>query len=383
MLAGPAPYDVKSALSSLTDEAVGSFTAMAALTGKATKATTEEMVGTFAGAMAQTVASFKTNGRQMADAIKNIGAVAAANNVPLQEQLAILGQLQTTMPGSEAGTLYKAFIMKASEAGEKLGLSLVDSSGRLKGIILILEEVKGKYPDLSQAAAQVEIKRAFGSDEAVKFLLQVSQGMAALETNIQSVAGAMRTGTAVTEQMAQSMNRDIGARLKLVGQQIGNFSQILGRTLLPMVTTVLTGFSRMVLFFQGLARAAPGLTRVVLTPVLGARRRAHRGGRGHRRGRDHRFDAAGDQGRTGCHGPLRGRGRRGLCHLLSSGRGYHRRRGAGRLPAEKILGEQPRRHPRHHPRAVEPHPTGFLGRARLDLVADRRHGNDVRWGLSS
>lgn len=97
---------------------------------QATKATTQEMVGTFttaygifkpimadmndmewatafSGAMAQTVASFKTNGTQMADAIKNIGAVAAASNIPLNEQLAVLGQLQTTMPGSEAGTLYK------------------------------------------------------------------------------------------------------------------------------------------------------------------------------------------------------------------------------------------------------------------------------------
>jgi hypothetical protein len=81
------------------------------------------------------------------------------------------------MPGSEAGTLYKAFIMKAAEAGEQLGLSFIDSSGRLKGIIPILQEVKSRFPDLSQAAAQVQIKKAFGSDEAVKFLLQMSQGM--------------------------------------------------------------------------------------------------------------------------------------------------------------------------------------------------------------
>ena len=287
-----ASYDVRSALSGLTDEAVGSFTAMAALTGKATKATTEEMVGTFttaygifkpimaefsdaewaqtfAGAMAQTVASFKTNGRQMADAIKNIGAVAASSNVPLEEQLAILGQLQTTMPGSEAGTLYKAFIMKAAEAGEKLGLSMVDSSGRLKGIIPILQEIQGKFPDLSQAAAQVEIKKAFGSDEAVKFLLQMSQGVAALETNIRSVERAMRTGTAVTEEMARSMNLDIGARLKLVGQQMGNLAEILGRTLLPVVTPVLDAFSRAIVFFQDLARSVPGLTRVLLTFSIG------------------------------------------------------------------------------------------------------------------
>ncbi|RLD47054.1 MAG: phage tail tape measure protein, partial [Bacteroidetes bacterium] len=283
-----AAYDVRSALSGLTDEAVGSFTAMAALTGKATKATTEEMVGTFttaygifkplmqdmsdaqwaktfAGAMAQTVASFKTNGRQMADAIKNIGAVAASSNVPLQEQLAILGQLQTTMPGSEAGTLYKAFIMKAAEAGEKLGLSFIDSTGRLKGIIPILQEIKGRFPDLSQAAAQVEIKKAFGSDEAVKFLLQMSQGVGALETNIQSVARAMKTGTAVTEEMAQAMNMDIGSQFKLLWQQISNLSEILGRTLLPVVTPIIQGISKAVLFFQKLAKSMPGLTRVVLT----------------------------------------------------------------------------------------------------------------------
>ena len=286
-----AAYDVRSALSGLTDEAVGSFTAMAALTGKATKATTEEMVGTFttaygifkpimgelsdaewartfAGAMAQTVASFKTNGRQMADAIKNIGAVAAANNVPLQEQLAILGQLQTTMPGSEAGTLYKAFIMKAAEAGEKLSLELVDSSGRLKGIIPILQEIQERFPDLSQAAAQVEIKKAFGSDEAVKFLLQMSQGVAALETNIRSVERAMRTGTAVTEEMARTMNLDVGARLKLVGQQMGNLAEILGRTLLPVITPVLDAIGRVILFFQDLARSSPGLTRVILSLSL-------------------------------------------------------------------------------------------------------------------
>ncbi len=136
-------------------------------------------------------------------------------------------------------------------------------------IIPILKEIQGKFPDLSQAAAQVEIKKAFGSDEAVKFLLQMSQGVAALETNIRSVERAMRTGTAVTEEMARSMNLDIGARLKLVGQQMGNLAEILGRTLLPVVAPVLDAFSRGIVFFQGLARSAPGLTRVLLTLSIG------------------------------------------------------------------------------------------------------------------
>jgi len=283
-----ATYDVKSALSGLSDEAVGVFTDMAGLTAKATKATTQEMVGTFttaygifkpimsdmtdmewanafSGAMAQTVASFKTNGTQMSAAIKNIGAVAAANNIPLQEQLAVLGQLQTTMPGSEAGTLYKSFIMKAAEAGDQLGLSFTDTTGRLKGVIPIIQEIKSKFPDISQAAAQVKLKKAFGSDEAVKFLLQMSAGIGSLEGNINSIGSAMQNGTALTQQMAGAMNQDIGARFGLIRQQLSNLTEILGKTLLPVVTPVMREISRFILFLQKLAKSIPGITRAVLT----------------------------------------------------------------------------------------------------------------------
>lgn len=285
-----AAYDVRSALSNLSDEAVGTFTAMAALTAKATKATTDEMVGTFttsygifkpmmsdlsdmewartfAGGMAQTVASFKTNGKQMSDAIKNIGAVASASNVPLEEQLAILGQLQTTMPGSEAGTLYKAFMMKAGEAGDKLGVSMIGADGRLKGIIPILEGIKARFPDMSNAAAQIQIKKAFGSDEAVKFLLQMSQGMDGLKTNIESVRQAMKAGTAVTRKMAGAMNQGLN-QVQVLRQQVGNLSEILGRTLLPVLIPFLEGFSRIVLVLQGIAKSVPGLTRIVLSLTL-------------------------------------------------------------------------------------------------------------------
>lgn len=146
----------------------------------------------------------------------------------------------------------------------ELGLSFTDTSGRLKGVVPILQEIKRQFPDLSNAAAQVKLKKAFGSDEAVKFLLQMSAGMESLEGNIQSVGRAMKTGTAVTEQMADAMNQDIGARFLLLRQQVANLSEILGRTLLPVVTPVINGVSRFILFLQRMAKSMPGVTRVVL-----------------------------------------------------------------------------------------------------------------------
>jgi hypothetical protein len=154
--------------------------------------------------------------------------------------------------------------MKAAEAGDELGLSFTDTSGRLKGVVPILQEIKRQFPDLSNAAAQVKLKKAFGSDEAVKFLLQMSAGIESLEGNIQSVGRAMKTGTAVTEQMADAMNQDIGARFLLLRQQVANLSEILGRTLLPVVTPVINGVSRFILFLQRMAKSMPGVTRVVL-----------------------------------------------------------------------------------------------------------------------
>jgi len=290
-----AAYDVKSALASLSDQAVGTFAAMAALTAKATKATTQEMVETFttgygifkplakdmsdiqwakmfSGALAQTVGVFKTTGPQTAEAIKNIGAIAAASNIPLQEQMAILGQLQTTMPGSEAGTLYKAFMMQVAKAGQELGLSFVDTRGQLKGIVPILQELKRGFPDLSNAAAQVKLKKAFGSDEAVRFLLQMSMGLDQLEGNIKSVGQAMKGGTAVTLEMARAMNTDIGSQYGLAKQQLQNLFEILGRTMLPVVIPVFQAFSRFILHLQTVAKSMPGVTRVVLTlcAALGA-----------------------------------------------------------------------------------------------------------------
>ncbi|MHB9129774.1 MAG: phage tail tape measure protein [Armatimonadota bacterium] len=285
-------YEVKGALANLSDAAVGEFTTAAALTASATKASVAEMVSAFttgygiykplakdmtdmawaqmfSGGMAQTVAAFKTTGAQMAEAIKNIGAMAASANVPLEEQLAILGQLQTTMPGAEAGTLYKAFIQKVGVAGKELGLTFTDAQGHMLGIVPILQTLKQKFPDLASVAAQMQLQKAFGTDEAVKFILQMTAGLDTLQGNINGVKQAMQDGTAVTEQMARAMTSDIGSGLKLVTQQTKNLAEIAGNTMLPIFTPLLQGVQFVVLRLQDWARAHPGLVRGILATSLG------------------------------------------------------------------------------------------------------------------
>ena len=64
----------------------------------------------------------------MAESIKALGASATTAQVPLEEQLAVLGMLQATMSGSEAGTKYRAFLKSAAKGGEELGLKFTDAT---------------------------------------------------------------------------------------------------------------------------------------------------------------------------------------------------------------------------------------------------------------
>ena len=173
-----ASYQIKSGISSLSNAGVAEFTRLSALTGKATLSSTEQMTSlfatgygiyrkqfesygrehikgwdkltkeqkdikfaeTFASGIAGAVQAFKTNGIQMQSAIEGLGAAATTSNVPLKEQLAILGQLQKTKSGSESATMYRAFLSSAVGAGEKLKLNFLDANKQLKSTPIILKE---------------------------------------------------------------------------------------------------------------------------------------------------------------------------------------------------------------------------------------------------
>ena len=256
-----ASYDIKSGIASLTDEGVAQFTELAALTGKATKSTTGEMGSLFAtgygiykgfyddmsdldfGEMfsvgiATAVKNYKTSGSQMAASISMLGATATNNNVPLEEQLAILGQLQTTMSGSEAATKYKAFLNQAAKAGEELGLTFTDANNQLLSTPDILDALKSKYGDTIDAVEKQELKKAFGTDEAVAMIDLLYQNVGSLRTGVDDLAGSMQKGTAVTKEMAQAIQDTPEQKFQTIKQQIHNNVEELAGNLLPTVNEV-------------------------------------------------------------------------------------------------------------------------------------------------
>jgi TP901 family phage tail tape measure protein len=264
-----AAYDIKSGIASLTDEGVAQFTELAALTGKATKSTTEEMGSLFAtgygiykssyedmsdlefgemfsAGISTAVKNYKTAGSEMASSISALGATATNNNVPLEEQLAILGQLQTTMSGSEAATKYKSFLNQAASAGEKLGLTFTDANNNLMSTPQILEQLKSKYGDTIDAVEKQQLKEAFGTDEAVAMIDLLYGDIDGLSGGIDSMADSMKRGTDVTHEMAEAINNTPAQKFEVLKQQIHNNVEELGNGLLPAVNNTMDKVSGLI-----------------------------------------------------------------------------------------------------------------------------------------
>ena len=139
-----AAYDIRSGISSLTDEGVAEMTRAATIVAKATKAVPEQMTSLFATSfgifrdqyeqlsdadfgtkfgdmLSASVQQFKTDGTQMQAANESAGKSATNMGLRMSEQLTILGQLQATMSGSEAGTALKAFAANSARADAAFG----------------------------------------------------------------------------------------------------------------------------------------------------------------------------------------------------------------------------------------------------------------------
>lgn len=286
-----ASYDIKSGIASLTDEGVADFTTLAALTGKATKSTVGEMTSLFAtgygiykgfyddltdlefgemfsAGISKSVQQFKTTGSEMAAAIESLGASATNAKVPLEEQLSVLGMLQATMSGSEAGTKYAAFIQSAAKGGEELGLAFVDANNQIKSLPEILDLLRGKYGDTIDAIEKQEIATAFGTDEAVDLIDLLYSKTGELQDNVLSLYDAMGQGTAVASEMASAMNETEPEKFERLQQQLHNVAEAAGSTLLPVVNDLMEGAAGVIQKGAEWIENHQNLVRIILLAAL-------------------------------------------------------------------------------------------------------------------
>lgn len=278
-------YDIQSAIAGLTGTQLANFTYASNVLAKGTKAdaaTVTDYVGTMhaifeknadamgksawveqlVGRTATAVQMFKTTGQGMSNAFSALGASATTAGVAAAEQMAILGTLQATMSGSEAGTKYKAFLAGAYNAQEKLGMAFTDSQGRLLPMVDILGKINTKFGDLD-AAELDQLSKAFGSKQAIGLITQLLPKTAALTDSILRLDAVSGMDQAVA--MAKTI-ADPWERFEYAVEAVRiAFGQKLLPTLNPLMERLAEGGGHLVRW----TTLFPNLTRVIGLAVLG------------------------------------------------------------------------------------------------------------------
>jgi len=267
-----ASYDIKSGIASLSDEGVAQFTKFAAMTASATKSSTEEMTKLFAlgygifkksnesdikfgerfsASIGKAVQAFRTDGSDLVQGISNIGATAKSMGVSLAEELAIIGKAKDAFSSAaEAGTGYRAFLAGAVGAQEKLGLVFTDAEGKLLPMVDILETLKDKYGDFD-ANEMAELKKAFGSEEAVKIITALINKTDDLKKAKKDLENA---SLADVEAMAKARNR--GKEFEILQQRISNLAVTFGKFLAPAVNFASEKIGQLAKWLDGVANSS-------------------------------------------------------------------------------------------------------------------------------
>lgn len=298
-----ASYDIKSGISSLSDFAVGKFTSIATMTALATLSTASEMTSLFAtghgiyrkqfeqfgletiqgwnalsdeekdikfgeyfsAGISSAVQVFKTNGSQMSAALSNLGANATSAGVSFAEQLSIIGQLQKTMSGSEAATKYRAFLNSAYGAGDKLGLTFTDANDQLLSMPNILAQLKDKYGETIDAIESDELKKAFGTDEAVSLIKQLYPETDTLTKNINEMNLSLQEGTKKTREMANAANE--GKEAELYEQRINSLTTAIGNGFAPVMFTMMSVLGNTAVVLSEFMNEHETLTQIIVGTI--------------------------------------------------------------------------------------------------------------------
>lgn len=279
-------YEIKSGLYELSDDAVKKMTVTTGILANATRTSMKELqelapimygilrpsrkgvtddqfIDEFAGGLAYAVKIYRATGKYFGDAFSQATSIASLQGVSMQEQMAVLGQLQQTMTGSEAGTKLKALaiaVPKAVPAMKKYdvkGLQLTDKNNMMLPIAEILSNIRNKYGDTLNATSMEELRKLFGSREATSAIANMLPYIEKIKKDTIDIKKAMGQGIPVALEMAKQATNNISDRWQLMIQRVDNLRQKIGEKLIPVFGPVIEILGKMIVYFQKIIEINP------------------------------------------------------------------------------------------------------------------------------
>ncbi|HDC2134170.1 TPA: phage tail tape measure protein [Salmonella enterica] len=228
----------------------GNFSADAERLGKV------QFAEQLAGKMVYMRKVFGTEMGTIKDLMEGARGVGTNYGVGLDEQLAVLGQLNRTL-GTEASSAYEGFMTGAVEGAKKLGLSFTDATGKMLSMPEMLIKLQGKYGKSldGNLKAQAELDAAFGDSSAV--VKHLYGNVALLQRNITELGGS--DGLKRTQEMASKLVKPWDRFVQILKA----IQTVIGLTLIPVLYPVLNRLADMGHTFARWMQMFPNIARVI------------------------------------------------------------------------------------------------------------------------
>ena len=266
------------AIKGMTGDELSAFTSASAVLATTTKATMEEtslyitqMYERFKGAadamgktqwverlVGQTSYLKKELGTKtadIADAMQGLNNLGSGLGVAMEEQLAVIATLSKSTGISDAEQQYTAFLEYAVAAQDKLGMSFIDSSGKLLPMLNILGKLQAEFGDLSGANAWAKLDEAFG--DGAKLIQQLSKDTAGLGKTINDLGKV--NGMTKAAEAAEAMTDP----WQQLASGVNAVRIAMGQALLPAIEPVIQWFADMAKEVLFLIELFPNITKVI------------------------------------------------------------------------------------------------------------------------
>ncbi|KEH84988.1 tail tape measure protein [Clostridium novyi A str. BKT29909] len=173
--------------------------------------------GMFTDVLSATAASANTDISLLGETFKYCGGPAGALGYKLKDVAVAIGLMANKgIKGSQAGTTLRSAMTrlanptgKSAKAMKKLGISITDSSGKVKPFAILMQELRGKFSKLNEAQKAQMASTIFGQ-EAMSGMLAVVNSS---DEDFNKMTKAISNCDGQTQKMADTMDGGLGGAI--------------------------------------------------------------------------------------------------------------------------------------------------------------------------
>lgn len=217
--------------------------------------------------------SANLTGRDLADAFKKAGSSGKNAGASVSDLTTAVSLLANKgFSGAEAGTALNAIFGNLTKTGssahkalKNVGISITDSSGKMKPFGQLIGEIQNKFEGLTDSQKNEIAQSIAGKEHMAKFLNIVEGAPGSFE----QLSAALNGASGATDKAFKGIDDTANQALKRLDKSFESFQQKIGKALSPAITAVSNAISGILNWFNQLDPAIQTTISVIGALVAG------------------------------------------------------------------------------------------------------------------